>query len=85
MPILLSSVNVTTLALYGLYNFLAKSTIHRRNCLIICPAREWVKGVLAVLNPHIYYFVEDVTQTHKNTNEQKSDGKSILLNLYVLM
>ena len=50
MPILLSSVNVTTL-----------------------------KDVLAILNPHIYNFVGDETQTLKNTNEQHSDGKSYYL------
>ena len=31
-----------------------------------------------------YNFIEDVTQTDKNTTEQKSDSKFILLNLYMI-
>ena len=31
-----------------------------------------------------YDFIEDVTQTEKNTTEQQSDGKFILLNLYMV-
>ena len=30
-----------------------------------------------------YNFIEDVIQTDKNTIEQQSDGKLILLNLYM--
>ena len=29
-------------------------------------------------------FTEDVTQTDKNTNKPQSDGKLILLNLYMI-